>query len=219
MRVLVTTTGYPGHVLPVVPFARACVRSGHEVCVAGPRAAASIVRERGLEFCGWPDPPEDEVARIVATAAQLAPPDGHALMIAEGFGRVAPRAALPGALQVIGAWRPDVVVRESQEFAGYLAAERHGVPHVRVALGLASPERETLALVAGVLDELRVELGLPADPAAEGAGDAPCLTLVPAALEHPAEGGPGETHRFREARDPVVSLPDWCGAAATRSST
>jgi hypothetical protein len=29
MRVLLTTTGYPGHLLPLVPFARECVRAGH----------------------------------------------------------------------------------------------------------------------------------------------------------------------------------------------
>jgi UDP:flavonoid glycosyltransferase YjiC (YdhE family) len=37
MRLLFTTTGQAGHVLPLVPLARACLRAGHEVRVAGPR--------------------------------------------------------------------------------------------------------------------------------------------------------------------------------------
>jgi UDP:flavonoid glycosyltransferase YjiC (YdhE family) len=118
MRVLVTTTGYPGHLLPLVPLARACRRAGDEVCVLGPRSAGPIVRELGLEFCGYPDPPQEQIGAVVGAAAQSSPADGHALMVAECFGRVATRAVLRDVLQMVGAWRPHVVVRESHEFAG-----------------------------------------------------------------------------------------------------
>jgi UDP:flavonoid glycosyltransferase YjiC (YdhE family) len=211
MRVLVTTTGYPGHVLPLVPFARACVRAGHDVCVVGPRSRGEIVRQAGLDFCGCSDPPEDEIRRVVATVAQLDPGAGHARMMAEGFGRVATRSALPDLLQIVGAWQPDVVVRESQEFAGALAAERHGVPHARVALGLARTEAETLAFTAAAVDEARAELGLPADPDAERLRAAPWLTLVPPDLD---DAGQREPFRFREPRGATTSLPDWWPGSA-----
>lgn len=38
MRVLMTTSGGSGRLLPMVPFARACLRAGHEVRVAAQRA-------------------------------------------------------------------------------------------------------------------------------------------------------------------------------------
>jgi hypothetical protein len=31
VRILFTTTGHAGHALPLVPFARACLRAGHDV--------------------------------------------------------------------------------------------------------------------------------------------------------------------------------------------
>jgi UDP:flavonoid glycosyltransferase YjiC (YdhE family) len=206
MRVLVTTTGYPGHVLPVVPFARACVVAGHEVCVVGPRAAGATVGGLGLPFCGYADPPREVAGRVIAAASRRPPDQGHAYMVAEGFGRVATRTVLADVLQMTGAWRPDVVVRESQEFAGYVAAEHHGVPHVRIALGLASTERETAALVAGPVQELRAELGLPGDPDGERLHGEPSLTLVPAALD---DADPEGTHRFRVPRGRTEPLPEW----------
>lgn len=192
MRILLTTTGYPGHVLPLMPFARAARAAGHEVCVAGPPPTAALTE--GLEFCAVGRPPHGEVAELLAEAAQRSPEDGHALIVAEGFGRAATRAALPDLLRLVGAWRPDVVLRESQELAGMLAAERHGVPSVRVALGLASTEAETRALVADAVNELRAELGL------AGPRDEPFFTLVPQGLDGDAML---PAFRFRELRRPL----------------
>ena len=198
MRVLVTTTGYPGHVMPVLPFARAFQRRGHEVCVAGPRSAGTLVRDAGLAFCGWSDPPSAQVAAVVGKAARLAPEAGHALMIAEGFGRVATRAALPEVLHLVGAWRPDVVVRESQEFAGHLAAERHRVAQARIALGLAISERETAALVAPTMQQLRAEHG-----------SRPTRAASASPVRPPSRSSPA---RWRTARRPRPPRPTASGS-------
>jgi UDP:flavonoid glycosyltransferase YjiC (YdhE family) len=206
MRILVTTTGFPGHFLPLVPFARAWARAGHEVCVAGPRAAAATAERAGLQFCPCADLPEQETGKLMASVAGLAHEDGHARMIAEGFAGLVARTALGDLLRLTAAWRPDLVVRESQELAGALAAERHGVPHARIALGLASTEEETLALVAEPIDELRAVLGLQPDPGASRLRAEPCLTLVPPALDGP---GAPVAHRFREAAAAPAPLPDW----------
>ena len=61
MRLLFTTTGHAGHVLPLVPLARACLGAGHEVRVAGPRSRGDVVRRAGLPFWPFADPPADEV--------------------------------------------------------------------------------------------------------------------------------------------------------------
>ena len=112
-------------------------------------------------------------------------------------------------LEVVSDWQPDVVVRESQEYAGALAAERHGIPHVRVALGLASHEDETLSIVAATVDELRRELGLDGDPDARKLRESPYFTLMPGLLERPGAPAPRDTHRFRDARNEARPFPDW----------
>jgi UDP:flavonoid glycosyltransferase YjiC (YdhE family) len=200
MRVLMTTTGYAGHSVPLVPFAHACVRAGHDVRVAAPRSRGAIVEAAGLELHPCADPAPEDLGRLVASLAALSQREGHAHMMSEGFARVAPRAVLSDVLDIVDTWRPDVVVRESQEYAGALAAERSGVSHVRVALGLAAQEDETLTAAAGAVDELRAELGLAPDPEARALRDSPYLTLVPGALEAPSAGSPRAIHRFR-ARD------------------
>jgi UDP:flavonoid glycosyltransferase YjiC (YdhE family) len=66
MRVLMTTTGYAGHFLPLVPFARACVRAGHEVWIAPPRSHGALVERMGFEFRACADPASEDLGRIVA---------------------------------------------------------------------------------------------------------------------------------------------------------
>lgn len=215
-----TTTGYPGHFVPLVPFAQACARAGHEVRVAAPRSQGGIVERMGLDLQPCADPPPEELARLVAAVAELPQRDGHAHMMSEGFARVAVRAVLADLVEIVDSWRPDVVVRESQEYAGALAAERAGIPHVRVALGLAAQEARTLGAVAATVDELRGEAGLPSDPDATALRDSPYLTLVPSALEQRGDDGAGSAYRFRA---PLVGgrsradLPDrWTRGDAPR---
>jgi UDP:flavonoid glycosyltransferase YjiC (YdhE family) len=210
LRVLLTTTGYPGHLVPLLPFARAAADAGHEVCLAGPEPARALACEHGLAFCPVSAPPPEELGAIVAAAGSRAPAAGHAHMMAEGFGGASTRAALADVLQLVGAWRPDVVVRESHELAGFLAAEHHGIPHVRVALAVEQVERELVAHVAPGIDGMRRELGLAPDPRGARIAAAPAFTLLPPALD-PG----GAVRRFREPRPAPAPLPDrWAGSEA-----
>jgi hypothetical protein len=113
MRVLATTTGLPGPLHAVAPFARACARARHEACVVGPRTAGPLVRRLGLAFCGYTDPPREELRTVIAAAADLAPEQGHALVITEAFGRVAPRAMLSDVLRALRAGRSPVTRRKA----------------------------------------------------------------------------------------------------------
>lgn len=152
MRVLFATTGQAGHVLPLVPLARACLRAGHEVRVACPRSRGAVVRDAGLPFWPFADPPEDEVWAVFAPTARMSPEEANAVVIGEVFGRLAAGAALPGVSAMVEAWRPDAIVRESYEFASAAAAERAGIPHVRVSTGLVSTEDWLLDHAAAVAD-------------------------------------------------------------------
>jgi UDP:flavonoid glycosyltransferase YjiC (YdhE family) len=54
MRVLLATTANNGHFGPMVPFAGACLRAGHDVLVAAPESFAGVVERAGYRH--WPCP-------------------------------------------------------------------------------------------------------------------------------------------------------------------
>lgn len=204
MRVLVTTTGNPGHLLPLVPVATALSRAGHDVIVATQRSRASGVHSAGLAVHAFDDPPEAAWREVMAATVDLGVDDTNARVVGDLFARIDTRAALPGVLDVVERWRPDVVLRETYEFAGALAAEVHHVPHVRVGLGLAHTEAWAVDLARPALDELRAELGLPRDPAGERVHRSPYVSFVPESLEDPAVPGPPRTMRYCARPAPVA---------------
>ena len=119
------------------------------------------------------------------------------------FARIDARAAFPGILAACRAWSPDVVVSETTEFAGPLAAEIVGVPSVCIGLSQQGKEEYMLPLIVDALDDLRARVGLAPDPAAARLLGRPYFTLFPAALEDPATPTRLASHRFREARPTV----------------
>ena len=58
--------------------------------------------------------------------------DQDRIVVEEIFAGEFARAALPGMLALIRRWRPDVVVRETLEFASLLACDALDVPDVHV---------------------------------------------------------------------------------------
>ena len=164
MRVLMTTSGGSGHLLPMVPFARACLRAGHEVRVAAQRARAGNVEREGLAFAASDEPPPERWGPARESLAGLPFEEANVRMVRDVFATMNTRAALPGVLELVASRRPDVVDSEVFEFAGALAAERHGVPHARLNLGLAAMGEWLAPVIAEPLRAARADLGLPADP-------------------------------------------------------
>jgi UDP:flavonoid glycosyltransferase YjiC (YdhE family) len=202
VRVLFTTTGHSGHLLPLVPLARACEEAGHEVLVATHSSRADNVERIGLSVRAVQEAPDEAWGPLMSRLPGMSQGEGDAMIIAEGFARIGAGGVLGGVLEVVESWGPDLVVHECYEFAGPLAAERHGVPRARVALGLASTEDWVDDLAAPAVEDMRHELGLPED----GAGRrAPLLSLVAPGLDD----GPA-LQRFRDALPPAAPpLPAW----------
>ena len=198
MRILMSSTAGAGHVGPLIPFAEACVRAGHELRIAVPDKALSIVEEAGLAGLPIGYPSEEETGPIWERVERASPEQKEEIVIHEVFGRLYTRAALPGMLTAVETWRPDLIVGESGELSSSLAAELHGVPQARVAVTLGL-EHEFHALLGGALDDLRHELGLPKDSALEALGRLPELSLAPPSFY---AGGPS-THRFRTPERPT----------------
>jgi hypothetical protein len=94
-------------------------------------------------------------------------------------------------------WRPDVVVRESAEFASQVAAERLGVAHAEIGIGLSMQADKLLPLAAPGLDTLRAHVGGPPDPDARSVRSL-VLTMAPESLEDSSHAtSSGLVRRFR----------------------
>jgi UDP:flavonoid glycosyltransferase YjiC (YdhE family) len=208
VRVLFTSTRGAGHFNPLVPFARAFERAGHEVMVAGPGELAGPVEATGFRFERFDDPPEDELGRIWSRVPELPPDEANIVVIGEIFGRLNTTAALPKLRATIGDWRPDVVLRDPNEYAGAIAAELHGLPHARVAISLMSTEELGLRVARGAVDAIRRAEGLALDPDADELRRSPWLTTFPRGLD---EGEMPDTRRFHDPAwvEEPNDLPDW----------
>jgi hypothetical protein len=170
MRILFTAQPAGGHVRPLVPVAHAALRRGHDVAFLAPPRMADELASYGLRHVvGGYDFAAEIGARIprgyrnLSYAEAAAVNAGFAPWLTEVWAGRMGVATARDVLELATTWRPDLVVREADEFGGYLAAEVLGIPQVTVlsfgGLDLILPER-----LAPVLDASRAELGLPPDP-------------------------------------------------------
>jgi UDP:flavonoid glycosyltransferase YjiC (YdhE family) len=203
MRVLLASTAGAGHFGPLVPFAHALRRAGHEILVAAPISAQPRVERAGLPSISFADPLERDLAPVWERVRTATPDEANDLVVGELFARVRPRAALPGMELAIDAWRPDVVVRESCEFASAVAAEARRIPVARVGAFLLMTEEYAIGAAAPGVDELRRWAGLDADPGGERLAGSPYLTLTPPSFELPELAEPARTLRFHDAPLPL----------------
>jgi hypothetical protein len=203
MRVLVSTTAGAGHFGPLRPFARALSDAGHDVLVAAPASFAAAVGRAGFDHHPLADSDPDELGKVFGGLAGASNDEGNAIVIRDVFARIDARAALPGMTEVVDRWRPDLVVRETAEFASYAVADAAGIPHVQVAVGLTAFDEQYLP----VLDEPLAELGVRSGR--HGLLASPRLSLLPESYDG---GGSATmtTTRYRDLGAPALRpLPDW----------
>lgn len=221
MRVLITLLPATGSLHPLVPLAIALVDAGHEVrfaCASSfePDVAQHVfvTHAAGLDF-RFSDP---DYFPVLVRAAGVDAPDMTQL---DGYQRnawvtnnlfigAAARAMLPDVLEIARAWRADLIVRESSEFSGCVAAERLGIPHASVAAA-ADAALDLRHVTASALDGLRSEAGLTPDPAAEMVYRHVHLSFMPAAFFGPDADFPVTTHfvRHLDAPRPGSLVPHW----------
>lgn len=161
MRALFTCSLGMGHLHPLVPIARATEDAGHDVAFAVPAPLVSSVQR-----CGFRAFPAGMSEPASVAFPELRGLRGHDETVLVS-GRIRPAQAAAMArdlLGVISEWRPDILIRETSELGGCIAAERFGIPYVVVevlAMGLGEERRSLLAKgLASVLAEHR----LPPDP-------------------------------------------------------
>jgi hypothetical protein len=148
-----------------VPYARRLRDLGHEVRVATStdEGAVAALKKAGLAHAPFDGPAPDQLQAVMKRVDELKGEEAIAFGFREGFAGVAARAAMPKLQQTIREFRPDLVIRESAEFASLIAAEAAGVPQAGVAVYCSEYESWIAAQVAGAVDQLRTLVGLKPD--------------------------------------------------------
>lgn len=173
MRVVLTCLPYYSHLVPVVlPVAKALRRAGHTVAVATAPVMADALAGTGVEHLPLPHvqtleqlmaDPDFAGSPGMPDAAQETELDGVRARAKPGRLTQVRAGKLAGifARDLIAAatgWRPDLIVRENNEFGGYFAAERLGLP--RAVLDVSPLSGANLPFVHDAVNSERVELGL-----------------------------------------------------------
>jgi len=214
VRVLVSTTANDGHFGPLVPLARAAALAGHDVRVAAPASYAPAVQRTGLLHIPFADPPTELIGPVMARLPTMSFAEADATVVREVFGRIDAQSALPALSVALQAWRPDVVVREPAELGSLAVAERAGVPHVQVAIGMTELIRILTVQLVGPVTELAQLAGLPDDSLVDALAGEPIISPVPELLDRAGDGAfhPGAVAFRFQGEAPAGSrapLPVW----------
>jgi UDP:flavonoid glycosyltransferase YjiC (YdhE family) len=166
MRILFTTLPASGHFHPLVPVAQALQQAGHEVAFASAEPLQKQVESKGFRFFRaggeFPQGGPDMAKR--AESIMRMPPEARREHMANMFVGHFARAMAPDVVALASGWRPDLLVRDSMDFGGAIAAERLGIPHASIQVGAALPQDYAHPLMVARLDEVRATVGLPPDP-------------------------------------------------------
>jgi UDP:flavonoid glycosyltransferase YjiC (YdhE family) len=217
MRILFSSTRGAGHLQPLLPYARALVARRHEVVVAAPAEVSEVLRAVELPHAAFDHPGDDALAPIWARLKDVSQEQAMAIAAGEIFAGVNATAALPKLQETIRVFRPDLIVRDSVEFAALVAAERAGVRHARVAVHSVSFEEALPPLVAAPLDALRACAGLSPDEGASLRAEA-VFSSFPASVDVVPSGSqmrpPFRARVVEEA--PSVAAAAWAPAGDPR---
>jgi N-glycosyltransferase len=170
VRVLLTSLPIRSHLMPtVVPLARAFRAKGHEAVIATGPAMGHV--ENTVVMPDIPAPSD------FGPPPPWVPERDGTLDVPLWAGELVARA-VANILEFARTWRPDVILRETSEYGGQIAAEVLGIPHGLVDIAPFAPLE--IPRLDERKDEVRARFGA---KAAE-----PCFTagLTPA-FWHPAQ--------------------------------
>jgi len=127
VRVLVTFAGGRGHLLPILPVARALRAAGHDLALSGHPSAANDCD--GLFGQVFPHQLIDPKPPDGTTGTLRAPDLEHEFMVIGRWyaGTLAERN-LARTTAVIQNWRPDLVISDEMDFGSIAAAQAVGLP-------------------------------------------------------------------------------------------
>ncbi|HEY8760741.1 MAG TPA: hypothetical protein VIP52_07515, partial [Candidatus Dormibacteraeota bacterium] len=148
MRVLFTSLPATGHFNSIMPTAIGTAAAGHEVAVCTTSAFAEEVTRAGLQHLPGG---ADSIRALAPDAPPIGDPTRPPFIQQRVFAERAPQRLLPDLAAHVEAWQPDLLVRESSEFAACLLAEQLGMPHASIGTGSWSSRDERRARFADAL--------------------------------------------------------------------
>jgi UDP:flavonoid glycosyltransferase YjiC (YdhE family) len=213
MRVLLTCVIGHGHFHPMVPLAQALEEAGHQVAVATDPSFCGYVRDAGFEAhpAGLDHP--EALARFIAATpawAETPPQDRMPLQFPGLFAGVRAPVMLRDLQPLIATWRPDLVIHETAEMAGAIAAEEAGVAHVEHSFGILRPAivREVaVEILAPIADRLGVT-----NPGVSGSNGELYLDICPPGIQQPEIAAVPNVQPLRPVgfdAGRVAGLPSW----------
>ena len=113
------------------------------------------------------------IGPVFGRLPSLSMEEANRTVIRDIFGRLDARAAWPRVSALVEAWRPDVVLRDPCEFGSLAAAERAGVAHAEVAIGIGNLQPWATSVLGEPLAELDEIVGLAPGIVRGGHGDGP----------------------------------------------
>jgi MGT family glycosyltransferase len=219
MRMLFTSTPGFGSFHPVMALAIAARDEGHDVAFATSEERRAVIERAGLAFFRA----SESLANMMTLRRErypdlVMPPvddDGVKLGRRFFFGDIYVEVMLPGLVDAIQSWRPDVLIRSHLAYAGWIAAEECGIPHVTVEEYASGVQDWDAANVSPTVNSWRTKRGLQPDPDLAGLQRYLVLAPFPPSLRHTASPFGATARRikpliFSESTDDV--LPEWMDA-------
>lgn len=212
MRALFTTQPAFGHFHPLLPVALAMREAGHQVAFCTAPAFGDEIRAYGFRFFGgglnWL---ESRMADAFPELPRFSP-EQRVWVVQNVFAGLTAQRMVPDLVSISHEWTPDVIVRESAEFGGCLAAESLGIMHAAVAAG-GTPPGTARQMVREPLARRRAELGLPPDLEVEMPFRYLYLSFMPPQFYGPDPPFTATTHFLRHTNRQRTEprLPAWVG--------
>ena len=206
MRVLLTGLPIRSHLVPaVVPVANALRRAGHEVAIATGGAMRGELERLGVPVLVLPDvlAPEEIHPARPAPMRGWRPEVSGPISVPLFDGRMT-AAFAANLLDVAKPWRPDLIVRETNEYGGFLAAEALGVE-----LAVIDIAPLIVRLVPDLVERLnvvRAKFGLAAIESLTPAYGKLAAGLLPESWYPPALRTP--QHRYYRVPDEPGTVPE-----------
>jgi UDP:flavonoid glycosyltransferase YjiC (YdhE family) len=213
VNVLFTCVVGHGHFHPMVPLARAFQAAGHEVKFATDPAFCAYVSGVGFEAHPAGLDHREALARFVAATPgwnELPETERMRHMYPGMFGRVRVPRMLEDLARIFADWRPDLVIHDSAEMAGAIAAEASGIVHVEHSFGLLRPA-EIRRLATDAVAPYAAELGV-RNPGVGGIGGEVYLDICPPEVQQAEIAAVPNVRALRPVGfdiAPDASLPDW----------
>lgn len=194
MKILFAATPAFGHVLPLLPLARAFKTRGHDIAFATSPGLDLLIEAEGFALLPAGPMPEVLLAEVArrsgADPANDPTPEG----VAEFFAGVRLDLGADEAITAAREFKPDLIVNEMCDFIGPLVAAALDVPVATLAFGPATPQ-EFLGPMAALAARRHAERGLTAPTGAPSGRW--LLDTCPPSLQFDGARQPGERIALR----------------------